>query len=61
VNNKSAAIDDWVNVIYPMQGNFYTASFKSSRNNHIESYYEIISLNDNVTTILNGKRKIIFN
>lgn len=60
INDKTATIGDLVNIIYPMQGSFFTASFKSQRNNNIESYYKINTSNQQITTNLMDKDIIVF-
>jgi hypothetical protein len=61
VNNMNSSIDDLINVIYPMNNKFYAASFKSLRNNKVESYYEIHSVNKNISARLVARGKIVFN
>ncbi len=41
VNKKSNPVDNIVNMIYPLQGKPYFASFKSNLNNQRENYYII--------------------
>ncbi|HSW98184.1 MAG TPA: hypothetical protein VLF89_10240 [Candidatus Saccharimonadales bacterium] len=60
VNNMSTSIEDLVNVIYPINNKFYAASFKSLRNNKTESYYEVTTSGNNVTTKLVERGKIVF-
>ncbi|MGH7203832.1 MAG: hypothetical protein ACREHC_05305, partial [Candidatus Levyibacteriota bacterium] len=60
VNNITAATDNLVNVIYPMQNNIYVASFKSIHNNNTESYYEITTSNKKLDVKLIERKKISF-
>ncbi len=60
VNNMSSSVDDLINVIYPMQNKMYAASFKSLRNNKIESYYEIRTEDKKVSTKSVQRGKIVF-
>ncbi len=60
INNQTASIEDLVNIIYPMQGKFYSASFKSLRNKQTESYYEIIIGDKTILSKLIDIKKIIF-
>jgi hypothetical protein len=60
VNNMSSPVDDLINVIYPMQNKMYAASFKSLRNNKIESYYEIRAVDKKVSAKSIQSGKIVF-
>ncbi len=58
VNNKTIETNDLINIIYPMQDKFYTASFKSVHNSNTESYSEIFSTQGNIKTKLAEKGRI---
>ncbi len=60
INGQTAPIEDLANIIYPMGNKMYVASFKSVRNNKIESYYEITNIHKGISTKLVDKGKIIF-
>lgn len=60
INGESAPIGDLVNIIYPMKDSMYASSFKSLRNNKIESYYEIQMLDGKVLSKQVEKGEIVF-
>lgn len=59
VNDKQTEMDDLVSIIYPMQGQFYAASFKSAHNKKTESYYGINNTNKELTVRLINKGKLV--
>lgn len=60
VNNMSSPTNDLINMIYPMNNKLYAASFKSLRNNKVESYYELTISDKKVSTRLVESGKIVF-
>jgi hypothetical protein len=60
VNNMSSSVADLINVIYFMNNKLYAGSFKSQRNNNVESYYEVTTSDKKVSAKLVQRGKIVF-
>jgi hypothetical protein len=59
INSIKIKTNDFINIIYPMNNNFYIASFKSNRNNISAAYYETIDSNNKILLKLADSGKIV--
>ena len=60
INGKKINVGNYINIIYPFQGNMNVATLKNTENNLLDSYSEIINSNKIFSTRLKEKRLIKF-
>src|SRR5258708_609149 len=60
INNKRNTVTNYISIIYPMNNELYTATYKNTENKITDSYNEIIQSGKNNTLKLIDKGRIVF-